>query len=439
MANPKKILAALEKDLGRLLPERYRRFVESGQIKDYRGLWCGGLPGYDPAAAFKVAFPEPGFSLFEEHEIDRAQHPDRLPLCSLGKEPQFLSVALQGECPVEMWDHETGQFRPFAASIDEFLKKNLSFTAPAPAGSPPPAAPAAPPKPAAAGNPLFDAVRRGDLEGIRAAVAAGCDIHQKEPGGSTALHKALMNHEVSDQTQLSMGLLLIELGADLRAEDADRSSPLEYTSSAMAKKLEAAFQARGSATASLPEFVEWKAVRVAGSLSLGYPQGIPSKELSEGKPWGNRLPKDVHVPARTDYEDWKQETKLVDCFAAGTIPVVSARMKTFLASKKLGEVEYLPVVIHDHGKKPVPSDYFVVNPPAFDCIDLATSGAELNPIDKRSVLSMKRLMLMADRIPASAHLFRVQRDSNLILLRRAAAQEIAAENFVGFGVREMLR
>jgi hypothetical protein len=438
MAGTKKILDALEKTLGRALPPRYRLFAEGTQIKDYRGLWCAGLPGYDPKAAFKVKFPEPGFSLFEEQEVERKNHPDHLPLCSLDKEPQFLAVKLDPDCPVEMWEHETGQFRPYAPSLDAFLKM-LSVAKPETTA----AASAAPPPPNKEDDkgPLLNAIKQGDLDGIRKAVAAGADVNAKR--GSTAvtpLHAALMNSGLPGATYDAMAFLLIELGADLHAKDSDDNDAREYTSSSLAKKLEAAFLAkRGSAPVALSEFVVWEAARVPKAFALDLPKGVTSSDLLKGKTFGSKFPKKVYFPARKDYEDWKQDIQLIDCFESQHVPVISSRMKTFLAAKKLAQVEFLPVAIHDHTDKPAAWDYFAVNPPAYDCLDVEKSGAELNPLDKKTVMSFHRVVLRMDKIPASALLFRVEGERSLLLLRRALAEDIAAQNFSGFATKEPRR
>ncbi len=111
---------------GLALSERFRRFWLE-QVDDYAGKLIGGLPSYTSDTQLKLRFKKPSFDLFEENEISRDENPGRVPLATLADESQFLAVdAVAADGPVTMWEHEDGQFKPVAPSLDAFLGKLVS-------------------------------------------------------------------------------------------------------------------------------------------------------------------------------------------------------------------------------------------------------------------------------------------------------------------------
>ncbi|MCP4130139.1 MAG: hypothetical protein GY754_03880 [bacterium] len=109
------------------LPKRYKEFISTGEFLEYDGLRVVNLPNYSNDTAFRVSFNNPAlFEIMYERDIDREEIPGFIPLSALHSESQFLGVNIrQKECPVGMWERETGTFEPCSPSLDAFLMSLL--------------------------------------------------------------------------------------------------------------------------------------------------------------------------------------------------------------------------------------------------------------------------------------------------------------------------
>jgi cytohesin len=67
---------------------------------------------------------------------------------------------------------------------------------------------------------LRKAVRNGDLQKVKQAMANGLDINATDGNNNTALDLALKNKEIAE--------LLIAEGADVNAKDEDGETPLDW-------------------------------------------------------------------------------------------------------------------------------------------------------------------------------------------------------------------
>ncbi|MDP7135553.1 MAG: ankyrin repeat domain-containing protein, partial [Planctomycetota bacterium] len=71
---------------------------------------------------------------------------------------------------------------------------------------------------------MLSAIKEGNIEAVKQAIAAGADVNAKAKGGSTPLHAA------TDKGHKEIAEILIANGADVNAKDDNSgSTPLDRT------------------------------------------------------------------------------------------------------------------------------------------------------------------------------------------------------------------
>lgn len=187
----------------------------------------------------------------------------------------------------------------------------------------------------------------------------------------------------------------------------------------------------------MSNYVVWRWGRVPGGCSVVELMNVPRVfALKKGEARGEAFPSDAAF--RMD-PDAKRDTVLVD-----NIPNVEAmllcseRLKQFIESRRPPAIEYLPVTVQDHKKKPVPPTHFVVlplDPP--DCIDLAGSVVTRWTVDSTALMSIEKLVLDESKIPADRLIFKPKGYTLATLVRRDLAAEIDAQGFTGIAWKEV--
>jgi hypothetical protein len=75
------------------------------------------------------------------------------------------------------------------------------------------------------------------------------------------------------------------------------------------------------------------------------------------------------------------------------------------------DVEYLPVTILDHRKRPHGKGYRIVNPLAvFDCLDLDKSEIEWSDDEPRELIGVDEFVLSREKMKRAPQLFRIRED-----------------------------
>jgi hypothetical protein len=125
-------VAALERFYDRPLPDALRRFVETQAWLPYEKK-SFPMPSYRDGVEIRFAgVSEEGvlevpYLMLEAGDYDEAAAEDLIPFGAIYltddyRDAQFLLVdASKPECPVRMFEHETGEFEEVADSIDAFL------------------------------------------------------------------------------------------------------------------------------------------------------------------------------------------------------------------------------------------------------------------------------------------------------------------------------
>lgn len=149
-------------------------------------------------------------------------------------------------------------------------------------------------------------------------------------------------------------------------------------------------------------------------------KGIPLIEA-----WSNDIELEMN-------EDHPKATGLVDSlFNTSSLMVLSARVKTYLESRELPCVEFLPVKIKQHSGDYVDERHFVLNlTEHVDCLDTVASQAEMG-MSAGKVRGVKSLVLKNEELLNGRKLFRLKGYGEPTLMDRALAADMEAQGFTG--------
>jgi hypothetical protein len=179
------------------------------------------------------------------------------------------------------------------------------------------------------------------------------------------------------------------------------------------------------------DFVIWDSAVVKNAVVLHVLTGVEKEyQLRKGVPRAATFPKDASYAMHPDFP---HNTILVDNLVnTGLRIVASKRLKEFLESKDISQVEYLPVTIVNHKGKPASKDYFIVHPiEPVECLDLDKCEPTWGKLDKTSIDKVRHLVIDQERVDGSRQLFRPKQFHYVILARRALAEAIDAAGFTG--------
>ncbi|WP_073560951.1 imm11 family protein [Archangium sp. Cb G35] len=137
-----------------------------------------------------------------------------------------------------------------------------------------------------------------------------------------------------------------------------------------------------------------------------YPEGMGLKtwklndgvELLEGE-----YPQDAKI-FMSDEEPGIELPDLVP--NTGQMLIVSKRLKDGMSAVNRGPVQYLPLAIYNHKKRPASSDYFIVNPVgALDVLDTAASEIQYHD---GQVVKVTKYVLDPGKIARAPDVFRIK-------------------------------
>lgn len=179
------------------------------------------------------------------------------------------------------------------------------------------------------------------------------------------------------------------------------------------------------------DYLVWSRVDEGNSCSLDPLEGVDRDwELFEGVSRAKGFPAEAIFRMSARH---KKNTSLTDNLINLTnLIVVSSKLKDFLQSKTLKNVEYLPVSIVNHKAKVVSREYFIVNPiiPQ-DCLDVKASGASYSDINPTDIDMVENLVIKPARIDPGVSLFKIKGYGRPTLIRRQLVQEIQRAAFRG--------
>lgn len=172
-------------------------------------------------------------------------------------------------------------------------------------------------------------------------------------------------------------------------------------------------------------YLIWDTDSQSSFCVLGYLEGFADDyKLMKGDSVVKEWPEDATF--RMD-SDFKKQIKLADSLTnPNNVLVASPKLRDFLMTNKVANLEFLPVRILDHKKKVASKDYSIVNlVTTQDCIDSKASGVTWNNIDPDYIAAMKQLVLNEKKIAKDARLFRAKHLKTLMFVRSDLADAAA--------------
>ena len=179
------------------------------------------------------------------------------------------------------------------------------------------------------------------------------------------------------------------------------------------------------------EWVVWEALPTGNACILEAVENIEkSSRVERGVTLAATWPKDAIM--RMTKRHKKNTALLDDVSSYSSAKVCSPRLVEFLRSKRLENVEYLPITILDHRDQVASKDYCIVHPiHPQDALDVQASQAEYDAIVKTDIESVARIVLDEGRLDSRVQLFRLNNFFTPVLLAKAIADEITAKAFKG--------
>lgn len=153
-------------------------------------------------------------------------------------------------------------------------------------------------------------------------------------------------------------------------------------------------------------------------------------QLRNGVPLADSLSGEAAFKMDPDYPT---DTVLADCLINRHRQfIASSRLKAFLETRRLVDVEYLPVDIIDHKGRPIKQPYYIVHPiHPVDCLDIEKCGAKWSRIDKTAIQKVEALVIDASKVDPKREFFRPKHFHWVILVRSDLADAIDAQGFTG--------
>jgi len=154
-------------------------------------------------------------------------------------------------------------------------------------------------------------------------------------------------------------------------------------------------------------------------------------KIRNGESVKAEYPDDVTLTWNPDFPD---HTIMTDCLNnISSEIIVSQRVQEFLAKRNLPDVEYLPVKVFNHKRRPLKTPYYVVHPTqVLDCLDLDACGITW---DRRGTEAEEIEQFVVD--PAKCHdlppLFRLRPMQYYVVLSRELSEALDAFGVEGMG------
>ena len=178
-------------------------------------------------------------------------------------------------------------------------------------------------------------------------------------------------------------------------------------------------------------YIIWKAKNEGNSCLLSIIQNVEDDwELAEGISRITNFPEDAFFHMDPEY---KKNVRLTDnLINIDNVIVAHKRLKEFLETKKLKNIEYLPVSIINHKDRIASKEFFIVHPiiPQ-DCLDIDRSGCRWSNIAPTDIVDVDKLVINEPRIDPDIHLFRLKYFYPPVFVRRDLAEEITQAGFTG--------
>jgi hypothetical protein len=163
--------------------------------------------------------------------------------------------------------------------------------------------------------------------------------------------------------------------------------------------------------------------------------GISTWQTAEGVAIADRWPS---PPPTILPSDDTPATKLPDLIGSTVgYLIASPGLRTVIAEHCPGvEIEYLPIVLLSHKKRPQSQDYCLVNPIGKrDCLNHTQS--KIAYTDDHQVIDVDKFVLDPRKLEGAPALFRITEDPRQYVVNETLARAFAAHNFTNILLKEI--
>ena len=178
-------------------------------------------------------------------------------------------------------------------------------------------------------------------------------------------------------------------------------------------------------------YLIWERDIIDGACSLDSMKGFDDDwQLLDGIPLAGSFP----ASAKFQFDpDDPTGIKLTDSlYNADRLVVASERLRALLEEARVPLVEYLPVPVHNHKKRPVGEPYCIVHPlQPVDCLVIDACEPRWSRLDKTNIDRLKRFVIDESRVAPERLLFRAKHYNRAILVHRSLARKIDAAGLTG--------
>jgi hypothetical protein len=179
------------------------------------------------------------------------------------------------------------------------------------------------------------------------------------------------------------------------------------------------------------EYLWWATVAVENGCIVETPENVEfTPRLTRGVPFAAEFPKNALVRMSPDSK--KRTALLDDVTNSDRIKICSPRFVEFLRTRKLKNIEYLPVKILDHKRKVAASDYCIVHPIRLqDALVVKASQPRWSAIEPTEIMTIKALVVDPSKVDPKVKIFRLKSFLDPVLIEKNLAQEILEAGFKG--------
>lgn len=147
------------------------------------------------------------------------------------------------------------------------------------------------------------------------------------------------------------------------------------------------------------------------------------------------MPRGLQFSADPDYPN---DFDMLDSFgnAQSVIPI-SPKLKAFLESKDIPNLEFVPVDLLDHDERVIAQYFLLHSTEVIDAIDKDLTDLEVDSLNGEMYDSVEDLTLIDGSVPPHIQIFRVKGLYDVTCISKALAREIDEQGFTGISWREI--
>ena len=110
---------------------------------------------------------------------------------------------------------------------------------------------------------------------------------------------------------------------------------------------------------------------------------------------------------------------------------ISPKLKTYLESKDIPNLEFIPVDMLDHKSRVIEQSFLLHSTEVIDAIDKTQTELEVDDLNAEMYDTVENLILLDESIPADIQIFRVKGLYDVTCVSKTLAKEIDDNGFTG--------